>query len=104
MAKFNINAMKPLKLKKGIVLYPVDPRDFFRNQDNVAKALSEALIDGDIEAFKEIIGGYLSVINKDELARKSKLPIATIRRVAAGSNYNIETLLKITAAIKNLLK
>jgi predicted transcriptional regulator len=43
--------------------------------------------------------GYLSVVNKEELARSANLPIATIRRVAAGSNYNIETLLKITSAI-----
>lgn len=92
--------MKPIKIKDMSKLIKLDPKDFFRNQDLVAKALTEALIDGDKDAFKEIISGYLSTINKDELARISKLPIATIRRVAAGSNYNIDTLLKITAAIK----
>ena len=100
MTKFNIKSMKPIVLKKNKSLIKIDPRDFFKNQNSVAKSLSEALLEGDKEAFQEIIIGYLGAINKEELARISKLPIATIRRVASGSNYNIETLLKITAAIK----
>ena len=100
MTKFNIKSMKSISLKKSNTLLKEEPKLFFANQDKVAKALSEALIEGDKEAFHEIITGYLGVINKEELARVSKLPIATIRRVAAGSNYNIETLLKITAAIR----
>ena len=91
--------MKPVLLKQNKNLFKIEPRDFLKNQNLIAKALSEALIDGDKEAFQEIIIGYLGIVNKEELARISKLPIATIRRVAAGSNYNIETLLKITAAI-----
>jgi predicted transcriptional regulator len=101
MTKFNIKIMKPLKLKKRVKLYKISPKVFFQNEEKVTLALSQALIEGDREAFQEIIMGYLSIINKEELSRVSKLPIATIRRVAAGSNYNIETLLKITAAIKN---
>ncbi len=100
MTKFNIKKMKPIKLKQNHNLIKIDPKEFFRNQTFVAQALSEALIEGDKEAFQEIIIGYLGIINKEELARISKLPIATVRRVAAGSNYNIETLLKITAAIR----
>jgi DNA-binding phage protein len=100
MKKFNVKSMKPVVLKKFKNLYKIEPKEFFKNQDKITKALSEALLDGDREAFQEIIMGYLGIINKEELARISKLPIATIRRVAAGSNYNIETLLKITAAIR----
>lgn len=100
MKKFNIKAMKSVSINKNIKLIKIDPGEFFRDQNLVAQALSEAIIDGDIEAFQEIIGGYLSSINKEELARISKLPIATIRRVASGTNYNIETLMKITAAIR----
>jgi predicted transcriptional regulator len=100
MKKFNVKSMKPVVIKKSKHVYKIEPKDFFKNQDKITKALSEALLDGDREAFQEIIMGYLGIINKEELARISKLPIATIRRVAAGSNYNIETLLKITAAIR----
>lgn len=99
MTKLSMKNIKPLKLKSHKRLFKLEPKDFFQNQDNIALALSEALLEGDKDAFQEIIKSYLSVINKEELARISKVPIATIRRVAAGTNYNIETLLKITAAI-----
>jgi predicted transcriptional regulator len=99
MKKFNVNAMKPLRIKKKRDLVKIDPKKFLKNRSLVAKGLAEAIISGDQESFQEIIMGYLSVINKEELARSAKLPIATIRRVASGSNYNIETLLKITSAI-----
>lgn len=84
-------------------LIKIDPKEFFKNQQKVANALSQALIQGDKEAFQEIMMGYLNSINKEKLARISNLPIATIRRVASGSNYNIETLLKITAAVPDTL-
>lgn len=99
MKKFDPKLMKTFKLKKGIKLDLHDPKEFFRSKSNVATALAECLMNGDIESFHEIMQAYLSIINKEELSRKSKLPIATIRRVAAGANYNIETLMKITAAI-----
>lgn len=88
-----------MKLKKNTKLFRIDPKAFFKKHDEVAQALSEAIIEEDKEAFHEIICSYLSIINKEELSRKSKVPIATIRRIAAGANYNIDTLLKITAAI-----
>ncbi len=91
--------MKSISIKDESRLIKIDSKSFFKHKQNLAKALSEAILSGDLSTFQEIIQGYLAVINKDELARVSKLPIATIRRVAAGSNYNIETLLKITAAI-----
>lgn len=99
MAKLNMKNFKPLKLRTHKKLFKFDPKEFFRDQDAIALALSEALLQGDRDAFQEIIKSYLAVINKEELSRISKVPIATIRRVAAGTNYNIETLLKITAAI-----
>lgn len=99
MKKFKISEMKSIKIKNHSKLIKIDSKRFFKQQENLSKALSEAILSGDLSSFQDIIQGYLSVINKDELARVSKVPIATIRRVAAGSNYNIETLLKITAAI-----
>lgn len=101
MKKFNPKSLKTRKIKKETRLFKVEPHEFFQRHDHLAKALSEALMEGDKDAFQEIITGYLSIINKEELSRKSKVPIATIRRMAAGSNFNIDTLLKITAAINN---
>lgn len=98
MKKFDPKSMKPLKLKKGIQLLELKPKEFLRSRTNISLALTECLVDGDVEAFHEIIRGYLSVINKEELSRKSKVSISTIHRVAAGSNLKIETLIKIMSA------
>ena len=103
MAKFDINSLTPIKIKKGAVLFKNKSVEFFHNKKAVAEALALAILDGDKEAFHEIISGYLSVINKEELSRRSKVPIATIRRIAAGSNYNIDSMLKVTSAINKEL-
>lgn len=99
MANFNVDSLAPIKVKKGKTLFKNDSAEFFKDSKAVAEALSQAILEGDKEAFHDIISGYLSVINKEELARRSKVPIATIRRMAAGSNFNIDNMLKVTSVI-----
>ena len=103
MKKFNIDSLKPIKVKSNKTLFKNDSIEFFKNNKLVARALSEAILEGDKEAFHDIISGYLSVINKEELSRRSHVPIATIRRMAAGSNFNIDNMLKVTSAINKEL-
>lgn len=103
MKKFNINSLSPIKVKNKKQLFKNDSIEFFRDREVITSALTQALLDGDKEAFYEIISGYLSVINKEELSRRSKVPIATIRRMAAGANFNIDNMLKITSAINKEL-
>ena len=99
MAKFNINSLKPVKIKKGAKLFKDNSLEYFKDHRKVAEAMTEAILEGDREAFHEIFAGFLCVINKEELARRSKVPIATIRRMAAGANFNVDNMLKVTAAI-----
>lgn len=103
MAKFDIHSLKPIKLKKGVKIFESDPADFFRDHKKVLKALAMILAEGDREGFYSALSTYLRIINKEELSRKSKVPIATIRRMAAGANFNIDNFLKITAAINKEL-
>ncbi|MBI2519293.1 MAG: hypothetical protein HYV97_02700 [Bdellovibrio sp.] len=83
MAKFKLDSLTPIKVKKEKTLFKNDSVEFFSDSKAIAEALSQAILDGDKEAFHEIIAGHLSIINKEELARRSKVPIATIRRMAA---------------------
>lgn len=103
MSKFSIDSLKPVNLKAKSKLFKNDSVEFLRNRKLVTEALSQALLDGDKEAFHDIISGFLNVINKEELSRRSKVPIATIRRMASGSNFNIDNMLKVTAAISKEL-
>ncbi len=68
MTKFDIKSLKPIKVKKGKSLFKNDSVEFFSDIKAVTEALAQAILDGDKEAFHEIIAGFLSVINKEELA------------------------------------
>ena len=103
MKKFNIDSLAPIKIKKGKTLFKNEAVEFFKDSKAVAEALSQAILEGDKEAFHAIISAYLGVINKEELARRAKVPIATIRRMAAGANFNIDNMLKVTSAISKEL-
>ena len=92
---------KGIKISKKTILFDEDPLDFFRNTKKVKRALYQALSDGDKEAFYDILSGFLTVVNKEEFSRKSKIPITTIRRIASGSNFQINTMLKIMPFIKS---
>jgi hypothetical protein len=105
MKKFKIESIKPVKINphKKKSLFKHDSQKFFENIDYVATGLVNALLDGDKEVFHDLLMAYLSVINKEELSRRSKIPIATIRRMANGSNFNVDNLLKLTHVIKKEL-
>jgi hypothetical protein len=100
MTKFNIHSLKTVKLKNKKNIFKNHALDFFHDSQAVGEALAQAIVDGDKEAFQDIFSGLLSVINKEELSRRSKVPIATIRRMAAGENFNIDSMFKVTLAIK----
>jgi predicted transcriptional regulator len=92
--------MKPIKLRKDVQLIEYDPTAFFRNnEEEVISVLIELFKEGDLESFQDVLATYLHIINKEEFSRKHKIPIATLRRVCAGSTYNVETLFKILNGI-----
>lgn len=105
MKKFKIDSMKPIKIQasKKKSLFRHDSHKFFEDIDYVAMGLVHALLEGDREVFHDLLMAYLSVINKEELSRRSKIPIATIRRMASGANFNVDNLLKLTNVIKKEL-
>lgn len=98
--EFDPKSLRPLRLKKAARVTKDHSADFFNSPQLVANALAQAILDGDKEAFYEIICGYLAIVNKEELSRKSKVPIATIRRMAAGTNFTIENMLKVTKELR----
>ena len=99
MAKFDTDKMKDTKIKEGRNLFKTNSAELLKNKKFVADALAQSLIEGDEEAYHEILDGYLSVVNKEELARRSGIPKATIKRLASGKNVSVSNTLKILGAI-----
>lgn len=103
MEKFNIEDLKITKIKGKKKLFKTDAIEVLRSKKRVSEALAEAMIDGDEEAFTEILSAYLSVVNKEELARRSNISISTVRRVSKGKNVSIKNLLEVMSAVNQEL-
>lgn len=85
MQDFLSESIPNLKLKKSKDLTPFDPSDQLRDKKFIASALWECLVDNDIEAFKEILKAHLEVTNKEEIAKKSGIPLRTLFRMLSPS-------------------
>ena len=69
--------------------------EFFKNKNEVAKALLECLIDNDTETFMEILDAYLSV-NRTQIAQRTKLTRATVTQAfSKKGNPTLKTIAKI---------
>jgi probable addiction module antidote protein len=98
----------PKKLQKksikvnGVNLKKHSPLSIFKNHGEIKKALSEALIDGDREAFVEILASYVRAQNISKVCQKTKLS-RTVVYEAIGENGNpsLDTLCKIMSAFKD---
>lgn len=87
----------------GIELVSHDPSAIFKNHKEIKQALSEALIDGDKEAFVDILSGYVRAHNILEVCRRTGLS-RTVVYEAIGENGNpsLDTLCKIMTSFKKV--
>ena len=98
---FHIDSFKGIELKDGVHLTNHDPRIRLRNRKLVLKALLEALLDGDHEAFKEILRGHLETMNKDRLAASSGVARTTLfRMLSPNSNPTLKNVAKVFRILK----
>ncbi len=66
----------------------------------MSQALIQALKDGDADAFKEILGAYLSVTNKEQFSQKARIPKRTLFRMLSPSgNPTLENIARIVHAL-----
>ncbi len=100
------NGHKKLQKKSiqvnGVKLIKHDPSLIFKNHKEIKKALSEALIDGDKEAFVEILSGYVRTHNILEVCRRTKLSRTVVyEAISENGNPSLETLCKIMTSFKD---
>ena len=85
----------------GIKLKKHNPSLVFKNHNDVRVALSEALVDGDKEAFVEILSGYVRAHNILKVCRKTKLSRTVVYdAISEDGNPSLETLCKIMNSFK----
>lgn len=87
----------------GIELVRHDPSLIFKNHKEIKLALSEALMDGDKEAFVEILSGYVRAHNILEVCRRTGLSRTVVyEAISEDGNPSLDTLCKIMTSFNKV--
>ena len=80
----------------GIELLSHDPSVIFKKHKVIKEALVEALMDGDKEAFVDILSGYVRAHNILEVCRRTGLSRTVVyEAISENGNPSLDTLCKI---------
>ncbi len=92
---FTLDDLQPIKILDESKLHDSKASEFFKNKNEVAKALLECLIENDTETFMEILDAYLCV-NRTQVAQKTNLTRATVTQAfSKKGNPTLKTIAKI---------
>lgn len=97
---FSFDAMPSNKLKRGARVTDHDPKVALRDRKLVIGSLAEALMDGDAQAFKEILAAHLEVVQKESFYEEAGRSRRTLYRMLAPSgNPTLENIARVVKAI-----
>ena len=83
----------------GVRLSPHDPNSIFKKHKEIKAALTESLMDGDKEAFVEILAGYVRAHNILKVCRRTGLSRTVVyEAIGDHGNPSLDTLCKIMTA------
>ena len=87
----------------GIELLSHDPSLIFKNHKEIKIALSEAFLDGDREAFIEILASYIRAHNILQVCRRTGLSRTVVyEAISDHGNPSLDTLCKIMTSFKKI--
>jgi probable addiction module antidote protein len=85
-----------VKLKKGVESFPHDPNEFLRDRHKIRQALTEAMEEGDVEAFREILSAHVKAVGVQKIINQTRLTKSTIySAIKDDANPTIETIFQI---------
>jgi probable addiction module antidote protein len=85
-----------VKVKKGVVSTPHDPNKFLRDSSKIRQALTEAMEEGDMEAFREILSAHVKAVGVQNIVERTHLTKSTIySAIKEDANPTIETIFQI---------
>lgn len=98
---FSIEDMEPVKLKAGVKTTPHDPNKKLADPNFIAKALVEAFLDSDMEAFKDIIKAHYEAVNTTQALKRAGLKKRTFYdALAPEGNPSLSTVMKMVAGLR----
>lgn len=101
--KQSLKSIPRVKLKASAPLKPYSATKRLKDADYIAEALTEALLEGDAEAFKEILSAHLDVLNKESFFKKAGVPRRTLfRMLSPEGNPTLDSIAKVIGALKKV--
>ena len=96
-----LNDMPKMKLKQGVKTRKLDPDKMLVDRNFIAQALGEALLENEIEAFKEILLAHLQAVDKkmDVIERSGMNKTTFYQALSPRGNPSLKTLGKIISAL-----
>ena len=95
-----MKSKKQLKYGKNTGLSLFNPDEELADPDFIKEALLECIATNDLEAFKEILGAHLRVINKEKFAKVAGVSLRTLfRMIEPESNPRLSNVAKVIEKI-----
>lgn len=97
---FSFERIPSRKLLPGARVVNHQPQIALANRKLAIRALTEALTDGDTEAFKEILAGHLAAVHKGMFVSEAGISRRTLyRMLAPEGNPTLENIARVVRAI-----
>jgi DNA-binding phage protein/putative component of toxin-antitoxin plasmid stabilization module len=98
---FSIEQIEPAKLKAGVKTKPHDPRSNLRDRKFIEESLLECIVDGDMDAFKEILKAHYEAVNTSAALKRAGLSKRTFYdALAPDGNPSLSTVMKMVAGLR----
>ena len=97
---FSFKNMQTIELNPALKVKDYVASQRLRDKRYVAKALIQCLQEGDADAFKEILRGYLDVVNKSQFSAQTDIPQRTLyRMVSEDGNPTLDNIARVVHAL-----
>jgi probable addiction module antidote protein len=99
--EFSLDILPVKRLKPGMKVQSHDPSRNLRDSRFIGEALMECLIDGDMDAFKEILKSHYEAVNTTAALKRAGLSKRTFYdALAPEGNPSLSTVMKIVAGLR----
>ncbi len=93
---FSMDDAPIVKLKNGLESVPHDPDEFLKDRAKIRQALTEAMEEGDMDAFREILSAHVKAVGVQNIIERTHLTKSTIySAIKENANPTIETVFQI---------
>ena len=98
--KFSLSDIPLRRIKAGVRTQRVSSASRLKEQELIFRALWQCLVEQDIASVKEVLRGHLEALNKQQLAKKSKISRRTIHRILSSEgNPTLKSISQVIHAM-----